>query len=84
MALTGEVGELNEIFQWLSEEEAAKVMQIKGQQVREEMADVFLYLVRLASKLNIDLLEVAEEKIQINAKKYPPEKMSGTFKKYDE
>jgi dCTP diphosphatase len=84
MALTGEIGELNEIFQWLTEEQASKIMETKGDHVREELADVFLYLVRLASKLDVDLLEASASKIKVNAVKYPRQKLSGTFKKYNE
>jgi NTP pyrophosphatase (non-canonical NTP hydrolase) len=50
--------------------------------VREEMADVFLYLVRLADKLDVDLLEVANNKIDLNAKKYPVDKARGNHRKY--
>lgn len=57
MALVGEVGELAEIFQWMTEAEAADAMQIPetAQRIREEMADVTMYLVRLASVLRLDL-----------------------------
>lgn len=73
MALTGEVGELNEIFQWLSEAEAAAVMRDAptAQHVREEVADVLLYLVRLSSVLGIDLDQAVRSKIALNAQKYP-------------
>jgi NTP pyrophosphatase (non-canonical NTP hydrolase) len=73
MALTGEIGELVEIFQWLSAEEAAQIMSEASQaeHVREEVADVLIYLVRLCDCLNIDLLEAAQKKILKNAVKYP-------------
>ncbi len=72
MALSGEVGELIAEFQWLTPEESKKVMASdSAQQVRIEIADVFIYLVRLADILDIDLFEVASEKISMNAEKYP-------------
>ncbi|TFZ04377.1 nucleotide pyrophosphohydrolase [Ramlibacter rhizophilus] len=73
MALTGEVGELSEIFQWLTEDESRAVAQAPAtaQAVREEIADVLLYLVRLAAVLEIDLDEAVRRKMALNARKYP-------------
>ena len=56
----------------------------KHNMIREEMADIFLYLIRLADRLNIDLLQAAREKIEINAQKYPAAKVKGKAKKYTE
>jgi NTP pyrophosphatase (non-canonical NTP hydrolase) len=50
--------------------------------VREEMADVLLYLIRLADKLDVDLLQAASDKIERNARKYPADKVRGSSKKY--
>lgn len=74
MALTGEVGELVEIFQWRTEEESWQVAQAPetAEHVRQELADVALYLVRLASALKVDLNEAIADKLVLNAKKYPP------------
>jgi dCTP diphosphatase len=74
MALTGEVGELVELFQWLSEEQSKAIMGDAkvAKAVRHEIADVLLYLVRLSSTLGIDLNEAVNEKMAINAEKYPP------------
>ncbi|CAL61095.1 Conserved hypothetical protein, putative pyrophosphatase [Herminiimonas arsenicoxydans] len=74
MALTGEVGELVEIFQWRTEEESWLVAQAPetAQHVRQELADVALYLIRLASVLKVDLNAAIQDKLVINAKKYPP------------
>ena len=65
MALSGEIGELTEIIQWLSEDESKiENLSIKNiERAKEEIADVFLYLIRLSDKLNIDLIEVANDKI---------------------
>jgi len=73
MALNGEMGELTEIFQWLDNENSKLENLSKQDKLRcnEEIADVFLYLVRLADKLNIDLIKEANNKIDINSKKYP-------------
>ncbi|HBI14763.1 MAG TPA: nucleotide pyrophosphohydrolase [Desulfobulbaceae bacterium] len=71
MALSVEVAELMEHFQWLTEEQSSRLGPEKQQAVREEVADVLIYLVRLADRLDIDLLAAAEEKIARNAEKYP-------------
>ncbi len=86
MALTGEVGELTEIFQWMTEAQslAAGTNPDTSQAVKDELADVQLYLVRLASVLGIDLNEAVQNKLQKNAEKYPAEKAKGSSKKYTE
>ncbi|WP_410478853.1 nucleotide pyrophosphohydrolase [Pseudomonas sp. zfem005] len=86
MALSGEVGELTEIFQWMTEEasrDAARNLDTV-QAVREELADVLMYLVRLASVLDVDLNAAAQQKLQRNGEKYPVEKARDTSKKYDQ
>ena len=85
MALTGEVGELTEVFQWLSEAQSKLVATNPdtATAVREELADVTLYLVRLATVLGVDLNEAVTLKLQKNALKYPADKARGTHKKYD-
>lgn len=74
-ALSVEAAELLEHYQW---GEAAN-----AEQVREEAADVLLYLIRLADKLDIDLAAAARDKIALNAQKYPVEKARGNARKYD-
>jgi dCTP diphosphatase len=82
MALAGEVGELVEIFQWLTAEESAVVMSSpRGQDVRDELADVLIYLVRLADVLDVDLIGAGFEKLQKNALKYPVEEVKGPAEK---
>jgi len=75
MALTGEVGELVEIFQWLTEPESRSVAQDPqtAQAVRDELADVLIYLVELAAALGVDLNEAVNAKLVKNALKYPVE-----------
>ena len=80
MALTSEVGELNELFQWLTEEKSNNV---DNDEVRQEIADIFIYLLRLSDKLNIDIEEAVKEKIEINAKKYPIDLAKGNATKYN-
>jgi len=80
MALTSEVGELNELFQWLTEEKSNNV---DNNEVRQEIADIFIYLLRLADKLDIDIEEAVREKIEINANKYPAELSKGNATKYN-
>jgi NTP pyrophosphatase (non-canonical NTP hydrolase) len=78
MALAGEVGELLEVFQWLTPEQAAGVMNgARAEDVEDELADVLIYLVRLADVLGVDLLEVAHAKLQRNHHRFPPTEVSG-------
>lgn len=74
MALTGEVGELVELFQWLTEDESRQVMQNAhtADAVRDELADVLMYLVRLSSVLGVDLNDAVTRKLAKNGKNYPP------------
>ena len=84
MALSIEASELMEHFQWLTEEQSRKLPPEKLAQVRDEMADVLVYLVRLADKLDVDLLQAAKQKIEKNALKYPADKVRGSMKKYSD
>ncbi len=83
MALTGEVGELVEHFQWLTPDEAANLPPATRDAVALECADVLLFLLRLTDKLGIDLAAAAEKKLKLNALKYPVEKSRGKATKYD-
>jgi NTP pyrophosphatase (non-canonical NTP hydrolase) len=81
MALSVEVGEIVEQLQWLTQEQSWKLEPEKLVKIREEIADVMIYLVNLADKLGIDPLEAAEEKLVKNAEKYPVEKAKGSAAK---
>lgn len=83
MALIVEAAELVEHFQWLTEPQSRSLEPATRTAVEEEMADVFIYLVRLADLLGIDLLAAAEDKIALNAKKYPADRVRGSAAKYD-
>jgi dCTP diphosphatase len=86
MALAGEVGELLELFQWLSEEASRQVARdpATARRVRDEIADVLVYLVRLAAVLEVDLDEAVRSKLASNARKYPVELARGNARKYSE
>ena len=86
MALSGEAGELTEIFQWLTPEESAQVMQHpqRADQVRDELADVMLYALRLADILGVDIEAALWAKLAKNAAKYPAELARGQATKYTE
>jgi dCTP diphosphatase len=86
MALTGEVGELTELFQWLTPEEASTLTNDprSRKRVEEEIADVFIYLLRLADVLDVDLIAAAHNKIGLNASRYPEDVARGNAIKYTE
>ena len=84
MALIAECAELVEHFQWLSEEQSTNLAADKKQQVALEMADILIYLVRCAQRLDIDLLQAADRKININEARYPAQKVHGDARRADE
>ena len=85
MALSGEVGELSEIFQWLTEDQSDKenISDEDLAKVREEVADILLYIIRLSDKLDIDLEQALLDKLKINKEKYPVELSKGNATKYN-
>ena len=82
MAISVESAELLEHFQWLTESQSQQLAEDKKQQVAHEMADIFLYLLRLADQLEIDLLASAREKMSLNEQKYPADQARGRADKY--
>ena len=84
MARAGEAGELLEIFQWLTPEESSDVMDRRRVAVTDELADVLIYLVRLADVLDVDLMTAAMDKVERNETRYPPGLARGNAGKYDE
>ncbi len=84
MALSVEASELVELFQWLKEAESAAPDEALRLRAAEELADVLWFLVRIADRLDIDLLAAAEAKFAKNERKYPAERVRGQSKKYDE
>jgi NTP pyrophosphatase (non-canonical NTP hydrolase) len=84
MALIAEAAELVEHFQWLTEEQSRNLSPEKLAEIALELADIQIYLVRLADKLHIGLMESVDKKLELNAKKYPADKVRGSSKKYTE
>ena len=86
MALSGEVGELTEIFQWLTEEESRNIVRSKEvmEKIEQEIADIQIYLIRLAQKLDVPIEDSVMKKIKKNAEKYPIHLAKGSSKKYTE
>lgn len=84
MAMAVEAAELLEHFQWLTEEQSKQLPPAKKAKVAEEVADIQAYLIRIADKLDIDLLDAVRAKIRQNEAKYPADKVRGDARKYDE
>ncbi|NHV26982.1 nucleotide pyrophosphohydrolase [Burkholderia sp. D-99] len=83
-ALSIEASELLEPFQWLVSGEKAELSEANLTAIRHEMADVLVYLVRLADKMDVDLFQAVLEKMKLNREKYPAEKVRGDSRKYSE
>ena len=84
MALAGEAGELLEHFQWLSEAQSSHLDDARKEAVALEMADILIYLLRLAERLDIDLVDAAYRKVAINEQRYPAERVRGDSRRADE
>ncbi len=81
-ALSVEAAELLEHFQWLESEQSAQLDPATHEAVRLEMADVLLYLLRLADRLDIDLEQACADKFALNERRYPPDRCRGSAAKY--
>jgi NTP pyrophosphatase (non-canonical NTP hydrolase) len=81
-ALCVEAAELLEPFQWLQTGSGSELSEPKREHVRHEMADVLVYLIRLADKLDIDLATAVRDKLALNRAKYPADKVRGSSRKY--
>jgi NTP pyrophosphatase (non-canonical NTP hydrolase) len=84
MALSVEASELLEHFQWMTEEQSFELTPQRHAAVAFEMADIFIFLLRLSDQLNIDLITMTKRKMELNEKRYPVEKVRGSSKKYNE
>jgi dCTP diphosphatase len=84
MALSVEVAEIVEHFQWLTEAQSKNLPPEKLAEVKQEIGDVMIYLTELADKLGIDPVEAAEAKVTINGQRYPAERVKGKASKYTE
>lgn len=84
MALIVEAGELLEHFQWMKQSESFELSKDKLKAVEEELADILVYLVRIADQLGIDLISATNRKIKSNEAKYPADLVRGSSRKYTE
>ena len=84
MALSVEVAELVEHFQWLTQEESLNLPDDKLAQVRDEIGDILIYIANISEKLGIDPIQAAHDKIEKNQVKYPAEAVRGKHGKYSE
>lgn len=82
MALGGEISELLDLFQWLTEAQSRELSPEQHQAAAHEIADVQLYLLRLADKLGIDIAQAVEEKMALNEQRYPAAQARGSARKY--
>jgi NTP pyrophosphatase (non-canonical NTP hydrolase) len=84
MALAGEAGELLEHFQWLSEQQSGSLQADRKDAVALEMADILIYLIRLAERMDIDLIDATYRKLAINQGRYPKDRVRGDARRADE
>ena len=84
MAVSVEVAEIVEHFQWLTEEQSRNLPPEKLAEIGQEIGDVMIYLAELAGKLGVDPVEAARAKIEVNRSKYPAELVKGNPSKYTE
>ena len=81
ISISLEASELLELFQWKNSEE---VVESSLEEIKEELADVFIYSFMMADNLNLDVEEIIKSKLDLNEQKYPVEKSRGSNKKYNE
>lgn len=84
MALIAEAAELIEHFQWSTQAQSRDLPPAKLEAVRQELADILIYLIRIADKLDVDLIQAARDKIQINAQRYPADRVRGDARRASE
>ena len=84
MALSVETSELVEHFQWLTEEQSFQLDPKRHAAVAFELADIFIFLLRISDQLNVDLMEITKRKMELNNKRYPIDLVKGSSRKYNE
>lgn len=84
IALSVESSELLEIFTWLKEDDVRRLIDSQMENIRDEVGDIFIYLINFCDKLNLDPIECAKNKLEKNNHKYPAELVKGKAKKYSE
>ena len=83
-AISIEAGELLEVLLWKTVDDATKLPEADLRRIREEVADIFIFMTYLCHEAGFDLLESVEEKLAVNEEKYPVEKARGRSEKYSE
>ena len=83
MALSAEIGELLDIFQWLTSEQSNNLSDRDLGLAKEELGDIMIYLIRLCDKLDIDLEQAVVDKMKTNVDKYPIDLSKGNSIKYN-
>ena len=81
MALIAECAELVEHFQWITEAESRSLAPERLEEVRLELADILIFLVRCADRLGVDLIAAANDKIAINDARYPADRVRGSARR---
>ncbi len=84
MAMSVEAAEVVELFQWLTEKQSRELPKAKVEELADELADTYIYLLRIAAHYGIDLVDAAAKKIKKSAAKYPVKKARGSARKYTE
>ena len=84
MALIAETAELIEHFQWLRQKDTRNLDEDKREKIAMELADIFIFLIRIADKLDVDLAEAAWKKMEINETRYPVSVVKGSAKRASE
>jgi len=84
MALIAEAAELVEHFQWRTEQQSAELNHQTLDAVALELADIFIYLIRISDKLGVNLMDAAEKKITLNESRYPADKVRGDARRASE
>jgi len=84
MALAGEAGELLEHFQWLTQAQSMALSEQKKQEVAFELADILNYLLRIAERLDVDIIDAANRKMDLNEERYPADQVRGDARRASE
>ncbi len=85
LAMVGEVGEVAEVLQWTDDDKVAELLNAGGRErLAEELADVLIYLIRVADRSGVNLEQAVRDKLVLNDQRYPKDKSRGSAKKYTE
>jgi dCTP diphosphatase len=84
ISISLEASELLEIFQWMNQDDSYNLSREELNKVKDEIGDIFIYMLNIANKLNLDIIQCAYDKIEKNREKYPTHLSKGSSKKYNE